>query len=65
VRTVVVIRVERAAPLISPAYESGRSEREIREQWMHYFDAVNRSKRLSAAAGTDIDQAQASGPSGG
>jgi hypothetical protein len=49
VRTVVIIEVEGAAPLISPAYESGRSEQEIREQWVHYFDAVNRSKLVTAA----------------
>jgi uncharacterized protein len=49
VKTVVIIKVEGAAPLISPAYESGRSEQEIREQWMRCFDAVNRSKLMSAA----------------
>jgi uncharacterized protein len=41
VRTVVVIRVDRATPLISPAYDSGRTEQEIREQWLRHFDALN------------------------
>jgi predicted pyridoxine 5'-phosphate oxidase superfamily flavin-nucleotide-binding protein len=33
VRTIVVVRVERAAPLISPAYDSGASEQEVAEAW--------------------------------
>ena len=33
VRTIVVVRVERAAPLISPAYDSGTSEEEVAEVW--------------------------------
>ena len=31
--TVVVMRVERAAPVMSPAYDTGAVESEIREQW--------------------------------
>lgn len=64
VKTVVIIKVEGAAPLISPAYESGRSEQEIREQWVHYFEAVNRSKLLSAGARTGIDKADSAATSG-
>jgi predicted pyridoxine 5'-phosphate oxidase superfamily flavin-nucleotide-binding protein len=56
VRTIVIIEVEGAAPLISPAYESGRSEQEIREQWVHYFEAVNRSTLLRAATDPGIDK---------
>jgi uncharacterized protein len=55
-KTVVIIKVERAAPLVSPAYESGRSEQEIREHWVHYFDVVNESKLLSAATQTGIEK---------
>ena len=33
VRTIVVVGVERAAPLISPAYDSGASEEEVAEVW--------------------------------
>ena len=33
VRTIVVVGVERAAPLISPAYDSGTSEEEVAEVW--------------------------------
>jgi uncharacterized protein len=41
VRTVVLTRVDRATPLISPAYDSGRTGQEIREQWLRHFDALN------------------------
>jgi uncharacterized protein len=33
VRTIVVVRVEQAAPLISPAYDSGTNEREVAQVW--------------------------------
>jgi uncharacterized protein len=33
VRAIVVVRVERAAPLVSPAYDSGASEQEVAEPW--------------------------------
>jgi uncharacterized protein len=34
---VVVIRVERCEPVISPAYDRGQSEPEIRSQWRAHF----------------------------
>ena len=33
IRAVVMVRVESAAPLVSPAYESGVSEAEVAAQW--------------------------------
>jgi hypothetical protein len=41
-RSVVLIRVERARPLISPAYDGGRSEDNVRRQLSKYYDALNR-----------------------
>jgi predicted pyridoxine 5'-phosphate oxidase superfamily flavin-nucleotide-binding protein len=39
VRSVVLVRVDRALPLTSPAYDLGLSEDEIRERWKaHYCD---------------------------
>jgi hypothetical protein len=64
VKTVVIIEVEGAAPLISPAYESGRSEQEIRQQWMHHFEAVNRSKLLKGATDSGIDKPDSTVTSG-
>ncbi|HZO25365.1 MAG TPA: pyridoxamine 5'-phosphate oxidase family protein [Chloroflexota bacterium] len=35
----VIVRVERAEPVISPAYDDGLTEAEIRERWQgHYAD---------------------------
>ena len=31
---VVLIRVERVAPILSPVYDSGRSEAEVRAIWL-------------------------------
>ena len=37
VRTVVVVTVEKAAPLTSPSYDEGRSEAELRRSWTARF----------------------------
>jgi hypothetical protein len=34
-----VVRVESAAPLISPAYDSGASEQEVAAVWERHLDA--------------------------
>jgi uncharacterized protein len=39
VRTVVFVRVARALPLTSPAYDLGRDEASVKQQWIdHYLD---------------------------
>ncbi len=40
IRHVVLIEVERALPLISPAYDSGAAETEIRAQWEQYWSSI-------------------------
>ncbi len=40
IRHIVLIRVERAVPLVSPAYDSGASEAEIRTQWAGYWSSI-------------------------
>lgn len=37
IRVVVVIRVDQARALVSPAYDSETSESSIREHWMQYY----------------------------
>ena len=37
---IVVIQVERAAPLISPAYDVGAKEADLRKHWLAYFTAL-------------------------
>jgi hypothetical protein len=39
VNAIVTIRVERAAPLISPAYDRGQTEDALRRQWTKRFRA--------------------------
>ncbi len=39
-RAVVVMRVTRAAPLISPAYDVGATERELRSTYRAYFESI-------------------------
>ena len=36
----VLVKVERALPLISPAYDQGKTEEEIREQWLGYWETL-------------------------
>jgi len=40
IRHVVLIRVERAVLLVSPAYDSGGTEEEIRAQWEGYWSSI-------------------------
>ena len=45
-RSFVLIEVEQASPLISPAYDFGAREEEVHREWTQYFAALN-SKRVS------------------
>lgn len=40
----VLLKVERALPLVSPAYVSGNSERETREDWAGYWAGVHEER---------------------
>ena len=40
---VVVVKVERALPLISPGYFPGITEEQMRSQWEGYWDAITQS----------------------
>jgi predicted pyridoxine 5'-phosphate oxidase superfamily flavin-nucleotide-binding protein len=40
IREVVLVRVQRAQPVDSPAYDRGMTEDEIRARWEHHFDAI-------------------------
>jgi uncharacterized protein len=46
IRAVVLIKVARALPLISPAYDRGRTENEVREEWERYWEGI-RKKRMA------------------
>jgi hypothetical protein len=36
IKSIVLVKVERAAAVISPAYDSGANEAEIRAKWQNY-----------------------------
>jgi uncharacterized protein len=37
IRAVVLIRVDRALPLISPAYDRGETEEQVKDRWRSYW----------------------------
>jgi predicted pyridoxine 5'-phosphate oxidase superfamily flavin-nucleotide-binding protein len=53
IQSIVIVRVERAAPLISPAYDLGMTEAEIRDRWLdHHTSLHTKARRADADAGT-------------
>jgi hypothetical protein len=44
VKTIVLVAVEHAAPLTSPAYEGGASEEEIAARWERHFAELTRRR---------------------
>jgi predicted pyridoxine 5'-phosphate oxidase superfamily flavin-nucleotide-binding protein len=40
IRHIVLVKVERALPLISPAYDQGKTEEEIRETWLRHWETL-------------------------
>jgi uncharacterized protein len=40
IRRIVLVQIERALPLISPAYDQGKTEEEIRASWLQYWNAI-------------------------
>jgi len=52
IQHIVLVQVERALPLISPAYDQGKTEEEIRDRWLRYWEALY-YHRGEGAAGSD------------
>lgn len=46
VRAFVLVDVQQALPLISPSYDSGAAEDDVRREWIEYFAALNSKSRL-------------------
>jgi len=44
IRCFVLIKVEQARRLTSPSYDDGGDEKQIRRDWVKYFDDLNRTK---------------------
>jgi predicted pyridoxine 5'-phosphate oxidase superfamily flavin-nucleotide-binding protein len=47
IRHLVVIEVERALPLVSPAYDEGATEEEVSARWERYFRELRKARRPS------------------
>jgi len=43
IRSVVLVKIDEAMPLISPAYDQGQSEEQVREKWQRYLDSLQRN----------------------
>ena len=43
-RAFVLVKVERAQPLISPAYDDGSDEKSVRARWISHYDSLHRLK---------------------
>ena len=49
-RSYVLLKVDRALPLVSPAYVSGKSEANTREDWAQYWAGVHESRMADLQA---------------
>ena len=47
----VLVKVQRALPLVSPAYVPGKTEKETREEWAGYWGEVHRTRMEQLEAG--------------
>jgi predicted pyridoxine 5'-phosphate oxidase superfamily flavin-nucleotide-binding protein len=43
IKHIVVVKVERAVPLVSPAYDGGATEEEVRRRWQEYWRSIDRA----------------------
>ena len=44
IKNIVVVKVDRILPLMSPAYDTQLSEDEIRNRWIQYWNEINSKK---------------------
>ncbi len=44
IRHIVLVQVERALPLISPAYDLGQTEAEVSSRWERYWDDLRQQR---------------------
>jgi hypothetical protein len=50
IREIVIVRVQRAQPIDSPAYDLGLTEAEIRSRWESHFQSLRAGKTASPAS---------------
>jgi predicted pyridoxine 5'-phosphate oxidase superfamily flavin-nucleotide-binding protein len=67
IHSIVWVRVERASALLSPAYDQGQREEDIRASWLRYWGALygrDLGDLGPAESGTDAGGATDAGPGG-
>ncbi len=42
IKSIVLVKVEHASALISPAYDLGKTEEEITESWRNYYEKLRK-----------------------
>ena len=52
IQHIVLVKVERALPVISPAYDLGQTEEQVRSRWERYWDEL-RQRRTATSAGSE------------
>src|SRR5215207_674861 len=63
IRAVVLIEVTRAQPLVSPAYDLGATEAEVRQRWeRHYLGTLGWGRRGNCKTGTESAMDRQEGP---
>jgi len=56
IHTVVLVRVTRALPLISPAYDGGATEDEVRARWQRYWEGLRGTPAAPPAGTAPVDE---------
>jgi len=51
IQGIVLVRVERVAPLTSPAYDGGATEAAVAGPWLSYWEALWARRRAEAGGG--------------
>jgi predicted pyridoxine 5'-phosphate oxidase superfamily flavin-nucleotide-binding protein len=41
IKNIVLVRIERVLPVMSPAYDTGLSEKEVKDRWIDYWNSIH------------------------
>jgi predicted pyridoxine 5'-phosphate oxidase superfamily flavin-nucleotide-binding protein len=53
IRSIVIVHVTRALPMISPTYDTGRSEADVRAQWERHFASIRAGTHAETDGASD------------
>jgi predicted pyridoxine 5'-phosphate oxidase superfamily flavin-nucleotide-binding protein len=53
IRSIVIVYVTRALPMISPAYDTGCSDADVRAQWERYYASVRAGRDAATDSASD------------